>query len=99
MVIYALTGGGKRPKPGEATLNHFGVLFLDELPGFSKSALDSNGQQLLELVFKKMKLSARGYNRVLKVARTIADLDGRDSISTEDLAEALQYRKKDLGRW
>ena len=46
-----------------------------------------------------MKLSARGYNRVLKVARTIADLDGRDSISTEDLAEALQYRKKDLGRW
>ena len=228
----ALTGGGKNPKPGEVSLSHLGVLFLDELPEFSKSAievlrqpiedgeisisrvngsytypskfmlvasmnpcpcgystaetsnectcspreihnytrkisgpmldridlvvetspveykdltkdekseksadikkrvekarlvqqerlseskitcnsqmtpsqvkkfckLDNKGQELLELVFKKMKLSARGYNRVLKVARTIADLSGRELITTEDLAEALQYRKKDLGK-
>ncbi|MGV8146239.1 MAG: YifB family Mg chelatase-like AAA ATPase [Alkaliphilus sp.] len=226
----ALTGGGKNPKPGEVSLSHLGVLFLDELPEFSKSAievlrqpiedgeisisrvngsytypskfmlvasmnpcpcgystaetsnecicssreihnytrkisgpmldridivvetapveyqdlagdektetsdsikkrvekargiqndrlskqkitcnaqmtpsqvkkfckLDKEGKELLELVFKKMKLSARGYNRVLKVARTIADLESSKEITTTHLAEALQYRKKEL---
>ena len=41
-----------------------------------------------------MHLSARGYHRILKLARTIADLGGRDDIATEHVAEALQYRAK-----
>jgi magnesium chelatase family protein len=38
-------------------------------------------------------LSARGWHRVLRVARTLADLDGREDINNEDLAEAFQYRQ------
>jgi magnesium chelatase family protein len=44
-----------------------------------------------------MNLSARGYHRVLRVARTIADLDGKDMISRLHLAEALSYRQKPAG--
>jgi magnesium chelatase family protein len=45
-----------------------------------------------------MRLSARGYHRVLKVARTLADLDGADGIRRIHLAEALSYRRIALGR-
>lgn len=54
--------------------------------------LGSAEQKLLEAAYKKMGLSARAYHRVLKVARTIADLDGKDTIHTEHLSEALSYR-------
>ncbi|WP_026475986.1 YifB family Mg chelatase-like AAA ATPase [Alkaliphilus transvaalensis] len=224
--IIALTGGGRIPKPGEVTLSHYGVLFLDELPEFNKTALEvlrqpiedgyislsrisgsytypskfmliasmnpcpcgyygsntenqcsctphevrrymnkisgplldridliletsavtyddliskkktegskeirkrvetarqlqltrykgketkSNAQlspsevkkycslkgyseELMNIAYDKMKLSARGYNRILKVARTIADLDGSVDILESHVAEALQYR-------
>ena len=53
---------------------------------------DSPAQQLMNIAFHKMNLSARGYSRILKVARTIADLDGEDIICEKHLAEALQYR-------
>ena len=55
-------------------------------------ALDDAGRRLLERSAEKLNLSARGFHRVLKVARTIADLAGAESIGTEHLAEALQYR-------
>lgn len=224
--IVALTGGGRIPKPGEVSLSHYGVLFLDELPEFNKSALEvlrqpledrnihisringsytypadfmliaamnpcpcgyygtnsgqectctasqvnryvgkisgplidridiivetsaveykdlisnkkiesskdmrlrvekareiqlerykktkylfnaqlngaaikkycsltPSSQKLMNLAFDRMKLSARGYSRILKVARTIADLEGSDVIAENHLAEALQYR-------
>lgn len=54
--------------------------------------LTPTAQKLINLAFDKMKLSARGYSRVLKVARTIADLDESDIIDENHLAEALQYR-------
>ncbi len=55
-------------------------------------ALDEECQQLMRGAFLKLGLSARGYDRVLRVARTIADLDGSSSIQMEHLAEALQFR-------
>ena len=54
--------------------------------------LDSKGEELLQNAFKKFKLSVRAYERILKVARTIADLEGKESIEFKHVAEAIQYR-------
>lgn len=61
--------------------------------------LSDEGAKLLEGVFEAMGLSARAYNRILKVARTIADLDGSETIETAHLAEAVQYRSLDRRYW
>jgi magnesium chelatase family protein len=53
---------------------------------------DANGLKLLRDAAETMRLSARGYHRVLRVARTLADLDGTDKIGRLHLAEALSYR-------
>lgn len=53
---------------------------------------DAAGLKLLRDVAETMRLSARGYHRVLRVARTLADLDGADQVSRSHLAEALSYR-------
>ena len=57
--------------------------------------LDADCEKLMEMAFEKYKLSARGYTRILKVARTIADLDGSVDITSSHLAEALAYRNSD----
>jgi magnesium chelatase family protein len=54
---------------------------------------------MLRLAVDKFDLSARGYFRVLKVARTIADLEGVEKISSPHVQEALQYRSLDLSRF
>jgi len=54
--------------------------------------LDASSARLLEQAVQRLGLSARGYSRVLKVARTIADLDGRDRLEAPDVAQALQFR-------
>ncbi|MBR6779180.1 MAG: YifB family Mg chelatase-like AAA ATPase [Clostridia bacterium] len=58
-------------------------------------SLDKECTDLLELAFKRLNLSARAYNRILKVARTIADLDNSEKIEKQHLLEAIQYRSLD----
>ena len=56
--------------------------------------LDKASQQLLSQAVSKMNLSARAYNRILKLSRTIADIANSDNIQITHIAEALQYREK-----
>jgi magnesium chelatase family protein len=58
--------------------------------------VDEAGHALLRAAMRQLNLSARGYHRVLKVARTIADLGGSESIQVAHLAEAIQYRPRSL---
>jgi magnesium chelatase family protein len=63
----------------------------------SSCRLDGPGRQLLEQAIDRLGLSARAYHRVLKVARTIADLAAEESIRPAHVAEAVQYRCLDRG--
>ncbi len=61
--------------------------------------LDSTSSALLTRAMEQLSLSARAYDRILKVARTIADLAGHREIAAEDVAEAIGYRSLDRGSW
>jgi magnesium chelatase family protein len=65
----------------------------------SHCALDTNSTELLRQAMEELQLSARAYDRILKVARTIADLDGADAIAPNHLMEAIQYRTLDRTLW
>ena len=57
--------------------------------------IGNESKSLLELAINKMGLSARAYDRILKVSRTIADLEGAENIKPEHISEAIQYRSLD----
>ena len=60
---------------------------------------DEKSLQLLRMAMERLKLSARAYNRILKVARTIADLEGSEKVQSHHISEAVGYRNLDRGDW
>jgi len=79
-----------------------GIITNSELSGKYVSKYCKIGREsemLLKDAFEKLGLSARAYNKILKVARTIADLDKSHNIETKHIAEAIQYRSLDRKYW
>ena len=79
-----------------------GIVYNAQLSGAQLDrfcATDDAGRDVLRRAFERMSLSARAYHKILKVARTIADLDGAEHITAVHFAEAVQYRNLDKKYW
>jgi magnesium chelatase family protein len=61
--------------------------------------IDANSKALLENAITRLGLSARAYDRILKVSRTLADLEGKVGIEPDNVSEAIQYRTLDRNFW
>ena len=61
--------------------------------------LSQDSQELIRVAMSELNLSARAYDRILKVSRTVADLDGKNDIAPEHVSEAIQYRTFDRTLW
>ena len=79
-----------------------GIHFNSEIPASEIGTycpMDTGAAALLENAFERMSLSARGYHRIIKVARTAADLSGCDRIGMQHVSEAILYRTIDRKYW
>lgn len=93
---------GARDRQGERYRDHKGVYCNAQISSRMLKeicVIDSVGASLLKTAMERLNLSARAYDRILKVSRTIADLAGSESIKPEHLAEAIQYRSLDREGW
>jgi magnesium chelatase family protein len=95
-VIYARDMQIKRFSQHQNLYNNAGMQ-SKEIREFCK--IGSAGEELLKMAMTKLGLSARAYDRIIKVSRTIADLSGSTDIQTEHLSEAIQYRSLDRNLW
>lgn len=91
-----------RERQKERFLNHFNIFCNAQMSSRmvrQHCVIDEAGQQLLKNAMDRLGLSARAYDRILKVARTIADLDGCQHIGIEHLSEAINFRSLDRDNW
>ena len=84
---YATLGNGAAAKPPRTNSEADGDLLE------AVAAPDAPGRALLTQAAERLKLSARGYHRVLRVARTLADMDATEGVKRVHIAEALSYRR------
>jgi len=73
--------------------------FLESKETEEYCRINPEGQELLKMAILELGLSARAYDKVLKVSRTIADLDGKETIDASHISEAIGYRSLDRNLW
>ena len=61
--------------------------------------MTDDASRVLQMAFDRLKLSGRAYDRIVKVSRTVADLDGEEIISSQHIMEAIRYRTLDREYW
>ncbi len=82
----------------DSKLVHYNAQMVDRMI-HQYCVLDEKTLNILQAAMERMNLSARAYSRILKVARTIADLEGKENIEMHHVAEAVGYRSLDRGDW